>query len=459
MKKAQNKKPGLMDRRTFIRNAGIASSALMIVPRHVLGGPGFMAPSDKLNIAIVGAGGMGANNTRNCATDNIVALCDVDDEKAKEIYGEFPKAARYKDFRVMLEKQKDIEAVVVATPDHTHAVVALAAMQLGKHVYVQKPLTRTVHEARQLLEASRKYRVQTQMGNQHHSCEGIRLICEWIADGAIGEIREVHTWTDRPVWPQGMGRPAETPGVPAHFDWDLWLGPAPDRPYHPVYHPFKWRGWRDFGTGALGDMGCHVIDAAFWALNLRYPTSIEASRSYDVPDDWTRFENKETFPRASIVRYSFPEREGLPPVQLNWYDGGLLPQRPAELEPGRRMTDGGTIFVGSKGIILGTDTQDSPRIVPEAKMRAYQRPEKTIPRVKGDRAGHEQDWIRACKEGKPASSNFEYSALLSETVVLGNLALFFPGEKLEWDGENMRVTNNEEANSFVKQPARQGWSI
>ncbi|GAH75238.1 unnamed protein product, partial [marine sediment metagenome] len=262
-------------------------------------------------------------------------------------------------------------------------VIAMMAMKLGKHVYVQKPLTLTVYEARQLTEAARKYKVTTQMGNQGHSGEGARLMCEWIWDGAIGDVREVHAWTNRPIWPQGIDRPKETPPVPRTLNWDLWLGPAPYWPYHPAYAPFKWRGWWDFGCGALGDMACHVIDPVFWALKLGYPTSVEA-RSTEV--------NTETAPLASIVYYKFPARGNMPPVNLTWYDGGLVPRRPEELEEGRRMGNGnsGVIFVGDKGKLMCNEYGDSPRLLPETRMQEYQRPPKTIPRIDGS---HEQDWI------------------------------------------------------------------
>jgi len=454
-----------VDRRTFLRSAaGVA--AFTIVPRHVLGGPGYTPPSEKLNVAGVGVGGMGKHNIAaiagvgmdeegniidadNPTGENIVALCDVDEEFAAPTFKGFPRARKYRDYRRMLEKQKDIDAVVIATPDHTHAVIAMAAMQLGKHVYVQKPLTHDVYEARCLTEAARQYKVATQMGNQGHSGEGVRLICEWIWDGAIGPVREVHAWTNRPIWPQGIGRPKETPPVPPTLDWDLWIGPAPYRPYHPAYHPFKWRGWWDFGCGALGDMACHVLDPAVAALKLGYPTSVEAS---STPL------NDETFPLASIVRYEFPARGDMPAVKLTWYDGGLKPPRPEALEPNRPLeqAESNLLFIGEKGVLRCGDYGDSPRLIPESAMRQYKRPPKTLPRIKGT---HEQNWIEACKGGEPACSNFDYSGPFTEMVLLGTIALRFPGEKLECDGEKMEFTNKPEANEYIRREYRAGWSL
>jgi len=422
----------------------------MIVPRHVLGGASYTAPSDKLNIAGIGVGGRGREVVRQCKSENIVALCDVDEKYAAKTFREFPNAKRYKDFRVMLEKQKDIDAVIVATPDHTHAVISMTAIKMGKHVYCEKPLTHTIYEARKLTEAAREAKVATQMGTQGHSQEGIRLICEWIADGAIGPVREVHAWTDRPMgwWPQGVDRPTDTPPTPDTLDWDLWLGPAPERPYHPAYHPFAWRGWWDFGTGALGDMGCHIFDAPFWALKLGHPMSVDAS-STEV--------NSETAPLASIIHYQFPARGDMPPVKLTWYDGGLKPARPDELEDGRPMgnKNGGVLLVGDNGTIMAKDENaQDPQLIPRSRMEAYKQPEKTIPRS----IGHYQEWIEACKGGKPAGANFDYAGPLTEVVLLGNVALR-AGTKLYWDAPNMRITNVPEANQFLRTEYRKGWTL
>ncbi len=439
-----------MSRRDFVVSTAAAAAAFTIVPRHVLGGPGYTPPSDKLNIAGIGVGGMGRDNVRDCAaTENIYALCDVDEEYAAECFNEYPKAKKYADYRKMLEKEKNIDAVIVATPDHTHAVIAMMAMKMGKHAFVQKPLTNTIYEARMLAEAARKHKVATQMGNQGHAGEGNRLMCEWVADGAIGPVREVHCWTDRPVgwWAQGVDRPEETPRVPRTLNWDLWLGPAPYRPYNPAYVPFAWRGFWDFGTGSLGDMGCHIMDTPVWVLNLEHPTSVEA---ISTPV------NSETAPISSVITLRFPARGNMPPVKMTWYDGGLMPPRPDELEEGRRMgdNDGGVLLVGDKGTIMCSCLGSNPRLIPETKMEAYEQPAKTIPRSPGIHEG----WIEACKGGKPASSNFDVSGPLTEIVLLGNLALR-TGRRLEWDGPNMKVTNFPEANKYVHREYREGWSL
>jgi len=435
-----------MNRREFLASTASAAAAFTIVPRHVLAGSGQTPPSEKLNIAAIGAGGRGGGNIDAVKTENIVALCDVDNERAAETFQKYPDVKKYRDFRVMLEREdKNIDAVIVATPDHVHAVAAMMAIKMGKHIYCEKPLTHTIYEARMLTEAARKAKVATQMGNQGHSGEGVRLICEWIRDGAIGPVRQVHAWTNRPIWPQGIDRPQETPPVPEGLDWDLWLGPAPERPYHPAYLPFNWRGWWDFGTGALGDMGCHIMDPAFWALKLGHPTSISAI---------TTPVNSETAPTASIVEFEFPARGEMPPVKFTWYDGQLKPALPEDFEPGRKMPDNGSFFVGDKGKLMCGTYGESPRLIPESKMQAYTQPPKTIPRVEN----HHQDWIRACKGGKPACSNFDYAGPLTEVVLLGNLALR-AGRKLQWDGPNMKCTNVPEANQYVKKQYRRGWTI
>jgi predicted dehydrogenase len=444
MKKEKNK---TISRREFMGGAAAAAMAFTIVPSHVLAQP----PSNKLNIAGVGIGGMGGSNVRACRDENIVALCDVDEKYAGKVFKAYPKAKVWYDFREMLDKQKDIEAVIVATPDHLHAVVSMEAMKRGKHVYCQKPLTRLVAEARALTEAARKYKVATQMGNQGHSGDGVRNICEWIWDGAIGEIREVHAWTNRPVWPQGIDRPKDNPPVPETMHWDLWIGPAPTRPYNPCYAPFAWRGWWDFGGGALADMACHVLDPVFWALKLKYPLSVQASCTSV---------NNETFPLASIVHYEFPAREGMPPVKVHWYDGGLKPEKPealGDMQIGQAASN--VLFMGSKGVLRCGEYGDDPHLFPLSLMREYKRPPKTLERIPNQ--AHEQNWIRACKGGEAACSNFDYSGPLTEMVTMGNLAIRPEnvGKKLEWDGENMRVTNEEKANDYVHPHYREGWSL
>jgi predicted dehydrogenase len=440
-----------LSRRHFMGTAAGVAAAFTIVPSHVMGAAGQKPPSEKLNIAGVGIGGMGKSNLQGCESENIVALCDVDWAYAAKVFEKYPNAKKWKDFRKMLDEQKDIDAVIVATPDHLHTPVAMAAMQRGKHVYVQKPLTRLVSEARALTEAARKYKVATQMGNQGHSQDGVRNICEWIWDGAIGEVREVHAWTNRPVWPQGIDRPKDTPPVPDTLDWDLWVGPAPMRPYHPCYLPFNWRGWWDFGGGALADMACHVLDPVFWALKLKYATSVEASCTAV---------NKETFPLASIVHFEYPAREGMPAVKIHWYDGGLKPARPDVLEVGRPLNQesSNVLFIGSKGVLRCGEYGGSPRLIPETAMKEYKRPPQTLERIKG---GHEQNWIRACKGGPAATSNFDYSGPFTEMVVMGNLALRPEnvGKKLEWNGDKMLVTNDQKANDYVQMHYRKGWEL
>jgi predicted dehydrogenase len=455
-------------RRSFLASAAALTAGFTIVPRHVLGGqgPDKPAPSDKLNIAAVGIGGMGKSNLGRCETENIVALCDVDWSLSQLVFEKYPAAKRYKDYRVMLDEMKSgIDAVIVATPDHSHAVIAMAAMPLGKHVYVQKPLTHSVAEARLLTETARKHKVATQMGNQGHSGEGVRLLCEWVWGGAIGDIREAHAWTNRPVWPSGVevGRPKDTREVPTGLDWDLWIGPAEPRPFHPTYHPAKWRAWWDFGTGSLGDMGCHIVDPLFWALKLKYPVSVEANISRYWQAFFEQAEPKnEMFPRSTIVRFQFPAREKMPPVELTWWDGGLMPPRPPGFEVGRRMgnDDGGILLLGEKGAIMAGCYGESPRLVPETAMQKYKkRPKRSIERVPDGPDGHEQDWIRACKGGKPASSNFDYSGPLSEMVLMGNLAVRFPDRQLLWNGEKMEITNDKDANAYVHRTYREGFPL
>jgi predicted dehydrogenase len=444
-------------RRKFIGAAAATTAVFNFVPSHVLGLGDSTSASSRLNIAGIGVSGQGGADLNNLMSENIVALCDVDWAHAAGTFKKFPNAKRYRDYRLMLEEQKDIDAVVVATPDHHHAFAATLAMKMGKHVYCEKPLTHSVWEARQMAEAAKKHKVATQMGNQGQASEDTRRLCEMIWDGAIGPVREVHAWTDRPAnglfneyWPQGIDRPTDTPAVPSTLEWDVWLGPAPSRPYHPAYLPFKWRGWWDFGTGALGDIGCHSLDAVFRALKLGAPISVEASSSRV---------NKETFPLASMVTYEFAAREGMPAVKLVWYDGGLRPPRPAEMDADMAMGTNGKIIIGDDGKIV---TQGMRHVlIPETKRKAYGDPPQKLDRS----IGHYKEWIEACKGGKPGGSRFEFAGPLTEAVLLGNVALRvqlrekLTKQKLLWDSPNLRVTNIPEANEFIRREYRDGWKL
>jgi len=435
-----------LSRRSFMGTAA-AVAAFTVVPRHVLGGAGNVPPSEKLNIAGIGIGGRGEGDLDECRSENIVALCDVDEAHAGRVFKKYPKAKKWTDFRKMLDEQKDVDAVVIATPDHLHAVVAMGAIKRGKHVYCEKPLAHCLWECRQLTLAAREAKVATQLGNQGQATEGNRLVSEIIWDGALGTVREVHSWCNRYISPRGIDRPKETPPVPATLNWDLWLGPAKSRPYHPAYLPFSWRGWWDFGTGVLGDIGCHQMDSVFRALKLGYPATIEACSSGV---------NAETAPLNSIVRFAFPEREGMPPLTLTWYDGGLMPQRPAELEEGRKFGEvDDNLFVGEKGKMLGY------RLIPETRMKEYGKPPQKIARS----PGHHQEWINACKGGPAARANFDWAGPLTEVVLAGNIALkmekqlYEKGLKLHYDGPNMQVTNLPEANKYVRDEYREGWTL
>ena len=435
-----------LSRREFV--GATAAAAFTIVSPHVLGGPGRVPPSEKLNIAGIGVGGRGAGDLDAVKSENIVALCDVDQRRAAATFKRNPRATKYSDFRRMLDKEdKNIDAVIVATPDHVHAVATMAAIKHGKHVYCEKPLAHSIYEVRRVTEAAREAGVATQLGNQGQATEGTRLVCEFIADGAIGAVREVHSWSNRPISPRGIDRPTDTHPVPEGLDWDLWLGPAPKRPYHPCYLPFSWRGWWDFGTGVLGDIGCHQMAPVFRALKLGYPTSVEACSSGV---------NSETAPLASMVRYDFPSRPGMPALKLTWYDGGLMPPRPDELPNGLRFGNADdNLFIGDKGKMLGY------RLLPEARSKEYGKPPRILPRS----PGHHQEWIDACKGGRPAGSNFNVSGPLTEVVLLGNIALrtgqtlYEKGLKLNYDGPGMKVTNLPEANKYIRSEFREGWNL
>jgi hypothetical protein len=521
--------PAEISRRSFIAKAAVTAAAATIVPRHVLG-RGHTPPSDMLNVAGVGVGGMGRTNLINLSDQNIVALCDVDwgycdkgferldteitalqkriaeppppptpeqlamgmqvfnperakirverMQRLKDVH--LPKLKRYGDYREMLDKQKDIDAVFVATPDHMHATIALAAMDLNKSVYVQKPLTWSVAEARQLAKRAKETKVATQMGNQGHSTDDARLVVEYVQSGAIGEVRELHIWTNRPLgfWPQGVPRPealkpdapqpgwsghdvnvrqsaslaAEATPMPEGLNWNLFLGVAPEVAYHPIYHPFNWRGWVDWGMGAIGDMGAHLIDHSMWALDLGYPTTIETIS--------TPF-NGASYPLATQTYYEFPAREAttaraaMPPVKLTWYDGGLLPPKPVELPDNEQLNKGGgALLVGTKGKLLHDTYGLRPRLLPTSLHASVGKPLQKLARIPGE--DHEMNWVGAAKATTQASSPFEYAAKLTEVMLLGVVALR-AGRKIEYDGAAMRVTNVAAANDFLQRAPRTGW--
>ena len=508
-----------MSRRNFLTSVATGGAAMAVVPRHVLG-RGFTPPSDMLNIAGVGVGGMGRANLINLASQNIVALCDVDWGYAGKAFDRldteipnlekrldqpdpqstpgqppvefdrvkaearlagmirlknehWPKAKRYQDFREMLEKQTDIDAVLVATSDHMHAPVALAAMALGKHVYVQKPLTWSIDEARQLARRAKETKVATQMGNQGHSFNDARTTVEYLQAGAIGDVREVHIWTNRPLgfWPQGVPRPealkepSDTlrwngPGVnarlaaamagdypvPDKLSWDLFLGVGPHVDYHPIYHPFNWRGWSDWGVGAIGDMGAHLMDHSMWALNLGLPSTVETVS--------TPF-NGVSYPHATQTFYEFPARGSMPPVKLTWYDGGLMPNKPEELGDEDLNKGGGALLIGSKGKLLHDTYGLKPRLLPKSLHDSYGKPPQKLPRIENE--DHEMNWVNAAKGKTETSCPFEYAARLTEVMLLGVVALR-AGKKINYDGPNMRVTNVAQANDFLRREYRQGWA-
>ena len=454
-------------RRQFLRTAAGAAAAFTIVPRHVLGGKGFTAPSDTVNIGAIGAGGKATGTLQALMSENVMALCDVDDSRAADTRARFPKASYDRDFRVMLDKHgKDLDAVVVTTPDHMHATAGLAAMELGKHVYIEKPLARTIAEVRMLTEMAEKNpQLITQMGNQGASGNGIRRTQELYEAGLIGDVHTVYAWTNRPVWPQGGALPQGEDPIPADFDWNLWLGIAAMRPHNNAYHPFSWRGYWDFGTGALGDMGCHIVDSPFYILELGYPVSAEASVAQVFSQPWNPDYHPETCPPATKIHVKFPARGEKPPVELVWSDGGILPGRPEELGVDEPMgnSDGGFLMVGTKGKLMADVYGQNPRLLPTSRMDEINVPE-TLPRVE---TSHEMDWINGIKEGYQPSSHLGKAGPLTETILMGNLAVRgyeyrFPkmdgqeGEyelrgrtRLLWDGEAMRVTNVDEMNRFV----------
>ena len=478
-------------RRQFIYTTTLAGVA--IATRNVSGAPRKLSAGDKLNIGVVGAGAdsKGESDTNLCASENIVALCDVDSARCASQLKKYPGAKFYQDWRVMLEKEKDLDAVIVATPDHMHALVAATAMKMGKHIYCQKPLVQTVYEARLLRKLAKDNGVITQMGNQGSAEDGLRRAVEVVQAGLIGSVREVHVWSNRPIWPQGMDRPEGSDPVPATLDWDMWLGPAQFRPYKAkwpskgggrdrdkaVYSPFAWRGWQDFGTGALGDMACHTANMPFRALKLGYPTEIEAESSGI---------NKESYPLKSKIRFQFPAREGLAPVTFWWYDGGNpKPDNPFEHDgnnkPAKEITaeieemtgqvpGSGCVLIGDKGKLFSPDDYgarfflklNGEKALTNGKdHEAVKAIAQTIPRnaFQGDAdKRHHLEWIAGCKGGPTPYSNFDIAAYLTEIILLGCVALR-TGKKLEWDGPNMKATNAPEAAHFVKRDYRKGWAV
>jgi predicted dehydrogenase len=515
LKRLNDPTPRGVSRREFLGKTATAAVGFSIVPRHVLGGAGYVPPSDKVNIAFIGVGAQGLRVMLHFLKEQDVqgvAVCDANKsgsnypqwdthefcktvqellgvnsgwdwlspdqpiqlthtlrvtggvagrEPCQKIVngyygsqqrsGNYNGCAAYADFRELLEKQKDADAVVVCTTDNLHAAVSIAAMKKGKHVFCQKPLTHTIYEARRMAEIARETGVATQIAVANQASEATRLLCEWIWDGAIGPVREVHNWSNRPFWPQGLERPKETQPVPEGLDWDLWLGPAPERAFNQVYLPFSWRGWSDFGCGALGDMGSYSYDTIFRVMKLEAPESVEAS-STDRYD--------ETYPMASIVRYSFGARGSMPPLKFTWYDGGLKPPRPEELEEGRTLThedeEGeGLLFVGDRGKILCGFNGSNPKLIPQSKMDAYKQPPKTLPRS----PGNEREWLNACKGDKTKpGANFEFTGMVTETLLLGNVATM-TGERLHWDRASLTATGSSAAQKFVKPDRRKGWEL
>jgi len=474
------KKNTSISRRNFVRNAGMVGAGFFIVPRHVLG-RGFIAPSDKLNIAGIGIGGKGQSDLFEFAKSprvNIVALCDVDDRQAKKARETYTKAPYYRDFREMLAKEKNnIDAVSISTPDHTHAIATLSAMQLGKHVYTQKPLTHNIYEARTLAQAEQKYKVVTQMGNQGGSGDGVRKAKEIIDAGMIGEVTEAKAWTNRPVWPQGIPTPIGKHDIPSELNWDLWQGPAKSIDYNPAYLPFNWRGWWAYGTGALGDMACHIMDPVFRILPIDYPDAAECSVATIWKEMWNDTQNLDACPPASIIHLNYPVKNEKRSIKVSWHDGGLLPERPDELLPEEEFGnwDGGVLFIGTKGKLLLDCYGANPRLLPTKLMKEEKMPNEKIKRVP---EGHYLQWVNACIAGYgkgETSSPFSYAGPFTESILMGNLAIrswmlknpklkgwgdkYLGRKKLLWDAKNMKVTNFDEANQFVKREYRDGWKF
>lgn len=464
MERPETKRAAVVTRRALLTGAvgcvGVAASAPLeardraTVRRRI-------APGDKVNVAVVGAGGRGADNLREMGSEgvNIVALCDCDANHAAETFRRYPRAKQYSDWRKLLDAEKGIDAVLVSTPDHSHAAVSIAAMRLGKHVYCEKPLAHSIWEVRQMAKVAAETGVVTQMGTQGHAFEGTRRAVEVVRSGALGDVKELHVWTDRPAgwWPQGVRSPQDTPPVPEGLDWDVWLGPAPQRAYHPAYHPFKWRGFWDFGTGAIGDMGIHNLDTAFWALELGPPTRVTVK---DCSPGLMDPAMKDTAPLWSIIELRFPARGSKPPVVMTWYDGGKLP--PRELFQGEppATRDGGSLIIGSRGTLYtrtwhgGQSAEDMFVLLPRKQFEGFVAPAPTLPRT----ASHHQEWLEACRGRGKTLSNFGYASVLTEALLLGNVALR-TGKSLEWDAKEMRARNCPEAAPFVRPAFRKGWAL
>jgi len=460
-------------RRDFIKTSAVAAASFMIVPRYVLGGKGYTAPSDRLVIACVGVGGRGKEDIEHFSRTGkaeIAYLCDVDDARASETVSKYPRAKYYKDWREMFDKdQKNFDAVSVSTPDHTHAIVTYHAMQLGKHVYVQKPLTHDIAEARLLTNAAKRYRVVTQMGNQGASNDGTRQLAEWYDADIIGDVHTVYCWTNRPVWPQGIAWPNIKAEVPSTLDWDLWQGTALYKDYVDNLIPFNWRGWWDYGTGALGDMGCHLVEAPFRVLGLQYAKDVQASVGTVYVGEFKQGHFPESCPPSSHIILTFPKTAKTKgDVTLHWMDGGIQPERPEELGPGERFADdqSGTLFIGTKGKMIASTYSTNPLLLPTTRI-LEETVKQTIPRVPGQSDGHYGQWIEGCLAGygrMQMSSPFEVAGPLTEALLMANLAVrghdLKGGHiKMLWDNDNMRVNNFDEVNQFVKRQYRQGWAI
>lgn len=486
---ASPKKQPNPSRRTFIKSTLLASS-VFIVPRHVLGGVGFTAPSDQLVLAAIGAGGKGTSDIRNASVngrEKVAALCDVDfSGSAKRSVENFPKAKQYNDYRVMLDQEKDIDAVTISTPDHVHAPAAKFAMERGKHVYVQKPMTHNIREARMLTQMARDKKIVSQMGNQGGSNPLLGMVQKWVDSGKLGNISKVQIWTNRPVWPQGFAMPApDESKKPKDLYWDLWLGPAENKPYTPNLHPFNWRGWWDYGTGALGDVGCHLIDIPFRTLGLKYPTDAECSVGSVYTAMWNADYHPEGCPPSSFITLHFAATDkSKAPIEMTWSDGGIRPSHPeiipANHDIGGEKSNNGVLIIGEKGLI-STNINDSSPLMPKLYLNDGTTDFGPETGSEGEpEYGHQRKWVDACKAGfgsaehKALTSSFDYAGPMTETVLMGNLAIrsyllrkedskgamdFYARKKLLWDGENMRITNLEEANQFVTRTYRKGWEV